>query len=71
MSVLLQATQEPEDGEIQHRYNEENDKIREEYIKTKLNCSFIRYNPYDEYFNILHLYNKIHTHIINYLKNKL
>jgi very-short-patch-repair endonuclease len=57
--------------EIHHIYNKENDKIREEYIKTKLNCSFIRFNPYDEDFNILHLYNKIHTHIINYLKNKL
>ena len=57
--------------EIHHIYNKESDKIREEYIKTKLNCIFIRFNPYDEDFNILHLYNKIHTHIINYLKNKL
>ena len=57
--------------EIHHIYNKESDKIRQEYIKTKLNCSFIRFNPYDEEFNILHLYNKIHTHIINYLKNKL
>jgi very-short-patch-repair endonuclease len=39
------------------------DRIREETIKSRLNCTFIRYKPYDKNFNVFVLLNEIFTHI--------
>jgi hypothetical protein len=42
---------------------------RENDIKDKLNCTFIRYKPYDKNFNIFLLINKIYKSILEYKKN--
>lgn len=39
------------------------DKDRETHISTLLNCSFIRYEPFVENFNIFELLNRIFSHI--------
>ena len=39
------------------------DKIREDDIIEKLNCTFIRYNPTDTNFNIFKVINEIYTYI--------
>ncbi len=52
-----------------HKYNKDDDEKREAFIIEKLDCSFIRFNPYDKDFNILNLFNRIHTEIIKYIKN--
>jgi len=43
--------------------NEVDETIRENYIKNKLNCKFIRVNPDDKNFNIFQLVAKIVKHI--------
>ena len=35
------------------------DEYREQYIKNKINCTFIRFKPYDKDFNIFKLINEI------------
>ena len=45
--------------EYNHKYQLENDKKREEIIKEKLCCDFIRYNPDDKNFNIFLVINEI------------
>jgi very-short-patch-repair endonuclease len=54
--------------EKQHnvKNNIEKDIIREIYIKDNLDCTFIRYKPYDKEFNIFDIINKIYKHIILY-----
>lgn len=39
------------------------DSARENHIGSLLNCTFIRYKPYEKDFNIFNLLNKIFTHI--------
>lgn len=41
---------------------------RENDIKDKLNCTFIRYKPYDKKFNIFLLINEIYKFILEYKK---
>jgi very-short-patch-repair endonuclease len=36
------------------KINQINDKLREQYIKEKIGCSFIRYRPSDDIFQVLH-----------------
>lgn len=45
-------------------YNKEKDKERTDYINNKLNCKWIRYDPYDNNFNIFELINRIFKTII-------
>ena len=45
--------------EYEHKYQLEEDKKREEEIKGKLGCEFIRFNPDDKNFNIFLVINKI------------
>ena len=51
------------------KYNKNKDKEREEYIKNKLKCDFIRFNPDNENFNILIIIKQIYEKII--MKGKL
>jgi hypothetical protein len=44
---------------------EEDDKIKEEYIKSKINCNFIKYDLSQKNFNIIHLINDIYIFIKN------
>jgi hypothetical protein len=48
-------------------YDTIGDTEREEFIKNKLDCKFIRYKPYDKNFNIFILINEINTSIYGYL----
>jgi very-short-patch-repair endonuclease len=52
--------------ENHHIKQTEDDKNRELYIKEKLQCVFIRYNPQNKDFNIFEIINNIYTHIKNY-----
>ena len=54
--------------ELQHNrnHNKIEDNIREEIIKNKLNCTFIRYNPFSNNFNIFDVIHLIFYHIKNY-----
>jgi very-short-patch-repair endonuclease len=52
--------------ELQHNKKKEGDNIREEAIKNKLNCTFIRYNPFSKDFNIFNVIHLIFYHIKNY-----
>lgn len=52
--------------ELQHNHNKTEDNIREEIIKNKLNCTFIRYNPLSNNFNIFDVIHLIFYHIKNY-----
>jgi len=36
---------------------------RQEYIENKLNCTFIRFDPYDLFFDIFAVISKIHYHV--------
>jgi len=45
--------------ENEHKYKIEKDKKREEEIKGKLGCEFIRYYPEDKNFNIFSIINQI------------
>lgn len=50
--------------EYNHKHNSSNyEEQRESYIKRKLNCDFIRYNPDEENFNIGKVINKILIYI--------
>ena len=51
--------------ELHHQTNKNNikDKQREEEIKKLINCTFIRYNPFDKNFNIFVLINQIYKFI--------
>jgi len=52
--------------ELQHNRNKTEDNIREEIIKNKLNCTFIRYKPLSNNFNIFDVIHLIFYHIKNY-----
>ena len=56
--------------ELQHNLqkNIQTDLKREEVIKNKLNCEFIRFKPYEPDFNIFELIGKIHNRIIECIK---
>jgi very-short-patch-repair endonuclease len=54
--------------EEQHKYTKEEDIIREEYIKEKLNCHFIRFNPHIKDFDILDVISDIYYHMKIYDK---
>ena len=43
---------------------------REIYIRNKLRCSFIRYNPYSDNFDIFKIIREINNYIINYKTNE-
>jgi len=45
--------------------NKSNDAEREQYIRDKINCTFIRYSPDDKNFNIFTVINNIYVHIKN------
>ena len=49
--------------ESKHKLTKENDKIRQNYIESKLYCKFIRYNPEEKDFNIFVVINKIFEQI--------
>jgi very-short-patch-repair endonuclease len=44
-------------------HNNNSDRIREADIITQLDCKFIRYNPYDNDFNIFYVINQIYKQI--------
>lgn len=46
--------------------NQQYEKTRQKYIETKMNCTFIRYNPDDPDFNIFKVISDIYYHIVNY-----
>lgn len=58
--------------ELQHAVNtnKTNDEMRESTIKRKLNCEFIRFNPFDPKFNVFEIIGKIHFAITEQLKIK-
>lgn len=43
--------------------NKDKDTEREKFIKEQLNCTFIRYKPHEDSFNIFQLINQIYLHI--------
>lgn len=49
--------------ENHHNYFIEKDSLRENEIKEKLNCKFIRYKPFDKNFDIFIIINKIYNSI--------
>ena len=50
--------------EFGHRnYQQDEEKIREEHIRNKLNCTFIRFNPDDTNFDIIGVISQIYHHI--------
>ena len=56
-----------------HHMSESNkikDEMRETRLKQKLNCEFIRFNPFDPQFNVFELIGKIHFAITEKLKLK-
>ena len=55
----------------EHHYDIIGDTEREEFIKNKLDCKFIRYKPYAKDFNIFILINQINKHIKYYQKYTL
>jgi very-short-patch-repair endonuclease len=56
--------------ELQHniKINKQHDLLREDIIKRKLKCEFIRFKPYEKDFNIFELIGKIHSKIIECIK---
>ena len=46
------------------------DELREQYIKDKIGCKFIRFKPYTKDFNIFQLINQIHQFIVLSLCNR-
>ena len=48
-------------------YDKESEKIRENYIQHKLNCTLIRFNPHCKNYNIFDIISKIHY----FMKKKL
>ena len=59
--------------ELQHNVqkNIQTDSKREEVIKNKLNCEFIRFKPYEPDFNIFELFGKIHNRIVECIKSTI
>jgi hypothetical protein len=51
--------------------NKTKDEMRETRLKQKLNCDFIRFNPFEPQFNVFELIGKIHFAITEKLKNEL
>jgi len=51
--------------ELEHRNKQFDDIEREKYIKNKLKCEFIRFNPYDKDFNIGNIINAIFRKLID------
>lgn len=49
--------------ENRHNSKKENDEIRQNYIESKLNCKFIRYNPEEKDFNIFKVIGEIYEHL--------
>ena len=49
--------------ENSHNLKKENDEIRQNYIESKLNCKFIRYNPEEKDFNIFKVIGEIYEHL--------
>lgn len=45
--------------EPHHKYSKRNDVKRQQYIENKLKCKFVRYNPYEAYFDIFSVINEI------------
>lgn len=58
--------------ELHHmgKTNKTNDEIRENALKQKLNCEFVRFNPFEPQFNVFELIGKIHFAIVEQLKMK-
>ena len=56
--------------ELQHnvKINKQHDLLREDFIKRKLKCEFIRFKPYEKDFNIFELIGKIHSKMIECIK---
>jgi very-short-patch-repair endonuclease len=50
--------------------NKTKDEMRETRLKQKLNCEFIRFNPFDPQFNVFELIGRIHSAITEKLKTK-
>lgn len=50
--------------ENNHRYQKNDDKLRQKEIEIILGCSFVRYIPEDTGFNIFIVINKIHRHMM-------
>ncbi len=50
--------------------NKTKDETRENALKQKLHCEFIRFNPFDPQFNVFELIGKIHFAIVEQLKMK-
>ena len=59
--------------ELQHNVqkNIQTDSKREEVIKNKLNCEFIRFKPFEPDFNIFELIGKIHNRIVECIKSTI
>lgn len=59
--------------ELQHNVqkNIQTDSKREEVIKNKLNCEFIRFKPFESDFNIFELIGKIHNRIVECIKSTI
>jgi very-short-patch-repair endonuclease len=57
--------------ELQHniKINKQHDLLREDFIKRKLKCEFIRFKPYEKDFNIFELIGKIHSKMIECIKS--
>lgn len=57
--------------ELQHdaQVNKQLDSKREEFIKNKLNCEFIRFKPLEKEFSVFELIGKIHIRIIECIKS--
>jgi hypothetical protein len=56
------------DAKLQYEITHEKKVKREQYIKKKLQCTFIKFNSDSKNFCIFNLINKIQTHITNYIK---
>jgi very-short-patch-repair endonuclease len=57
--------------ELHHdtQVNKQLDSKREEFIKRKLNCEFIRFKPFEKEFSVFELIGKIHIRIVEYIKS--
>lgn len=51
------------------QYDQDKEKERERYIKKKIKCHFIRYNPNEECFDILDVVSQIHYFILKKRSN--
>ena len=57
--------------ELHHdtQVNKQLDSKREEFIKNKLNCEFIRFKPFEKEFSVFELIGKIHIRIVECIKS--